>query len=207
MTDTINAAAGNPYLQGNYGPVAEEVTAFDLPVVGEIPAELARRYLRNGPNPMSEVDQGAHHWFIGDGMVVFFGDPGSLGPREDALQCVHMALAMQRRMDELQHLWRDVGCARDFRIRIGINTGYCDVGNFGSEQRMDYTIIGPEVNLAARLEQAAGPGTILLSGKTWALVRDHIKAEPRAPIQAKGFAEPIAVYEVRTEQPAALETA
>ena len=69
MTDTINAAAGNPYLQGNYGPVAEEVTAFDLPVVGEIPAELAGRYLRNGPNPMSEVDQSTHHWFIGDGMV------------------------------------------------------------------------------------------------------------------------------------------
>ena len=168
--------------------------------------EVLNRYFSEMAQIVTEYG-GTLDKFIGDGMVVFFGDPGSLGPREDALQCVHMALAMQRRMDELQHLWRDVGCARDFRIRIGINTSYCDVGNFGSEQRMDYTIIGPEVNLAARLEQAAGPGTILLSGKTWALVRDHIKAEPRAPIQAKGFAEPIAVYEVRAEQPAALEPA
>jgi 8'-apo-carotenoid 13,14-cleaving dioxygenase len=65
MTDT----AANPYLQGNYAPVADEVTAFDLQVIGELPAELNGRYLRNGPNPMSEVDQSTHHWFIGDGMV------------------------------------------------------------------------------------------------------------------------------------------
>lgn len=138
--------------------------------------------------------------FIGDGMVVFFGDPASQGARQDALQCVRMAIAMQQRMDELQHLWRDVGCTQAFRIRIGINTGYCDVGNFGSEQRMDYTIIGPEVNLAARLEQAAQPGTILMSGKTWALVRDAVDAEPCEPVRAKGFAEPIEVHRVLAQQ-------
>lgn len=57
------------YLSGNYAPVTEEVTAFDLPVVGEIPAELEGRYLRNGPNPISKVDPTTHHWFMGDGMV------------------------------------------------------------------------------------------------------------------------------------------
>jgi 8'-apo-carotenoid 13,14-cleaving dioxygenase len=57
------------YLSGNYTPVTEEVTAFDLPVIGELPAELTGRYLRNGPNPMSAVDPGTHHWFVGDGMV------------------------------------------------------------------------------------------------------------------------------------------
>ncbi|MGI9616201.1 MAG: carotenoid oxygenase family protein [Acidimicrobiales bacterium] len=57
------------YLSGNYGPVAEEVTAFDLPVIGELPAELSGRYLRNGPNPAQDVDPATHHWFIGDGMV------------------------------------------------------------------------------------------------------------------------------------------
>ncbi len=134
--------------------------------------------------------------FIGDGMVVFFGDPTTLGARHDALQCVRMAIAMQKRMDELQHLWRDVGCNEPFRIRIGINTGYCDVGNFGSEQRMDYTIIGPEVNLAARLEQAAQPGTILMSGKTWALVREAVDTEPHDAVVAKGFAQPIEVHRV-----------
>ncbi len=57
------------YLSGNYAPVTEEVTAFDLPVVGELPAELNGRYLRNGPNPIEPVDPATHHWFVGDGMV------------------------------------------------------------------------------------------------------------------------------------------
>jgi len=59
----------NRYLTGNYAPVAEEVTAFDLPVEGELPEELAGRYLRNGPNPIGDVDPATHHWFTGDGMV------------------------------------------------------------------------------------------------------------------------------------------
>jgi carotenoid cleavage dioxygenase len=59
----------NQYLAGNYAPVAEEITALDLPVEGELPVELNGRYLRNGPNPASEVDGATHHWFMGDGMV------------------------------------------------------------------------------------------------------------------------------------------
>jgi carotenoid cleavage dioxygenase len=57
------------YLSGNYAPVTEEVTAFDLPVLGELPPELNGRYLRNGPNPITDVDPSTHHWFMGDGMV------------------------------------------------------------------------------------------------------------------------------------------
>lgn len=59
----------NRYLSDNYAPVTEEVTAFDLPVEGAIPEELAGRYLRNGPNPIEPVDPATHHWFVGDGMV------------------------------------------------------------------------------------------------------------------------------------------
>jgi len=59
----------NRYLLGNYGPVVDEVTAFDLQVEGELPADLNGRYLRNGPNPMDDVDPTTHHWFMGDGMV------------------------------------------------------------------------------------------------------------------------------------------
>lgn len=135
--------------------------------------------------------------FIGDAMVIFFGDPHTLGARGDALQCVRMAIAMQNAMADLQVLWRDIGPSKTFRIRIGINTGFCDVGNFGSNLRMDYTIIGPEVNLAARLEQAAEPGGILISGETYALVRDEIDADPSMPIDAKGFSEPITAHAVR----------
>ncbi len=135
--------------------------------------------------------------FIGDAMVIFFGDPHSRGVREDALQCVKMAMAMQRGMADLQDLWRETGPSKTFRIRIGINTGFCDVGNFGSDLRMDYTIIGPEVNLAARLEQAAEPGGILISGETYALVRDEIEADQSVSIDAKGFSEPITAHAVR----------
>jgi class 3 adenylate cyclase len=153
----------------------------------------------------SEMSKIAHEYggtldkFIGDAMVIFFGDPDSRGVKEDAQQCVKMALAMQRRMAELQILWREMGSDKSFQIRCGINTGYCDVGNFGSDLRMDYTIIGSEVNLAARLEQAADPGGILISGETYALVRDIVEADQRAPLVAKGFAEPITAYAVREE--------
>ena len=134
--------------------------------------------------------------FIGDAMVIFFGDPHSLGVREDALQCVKMAMAMQQRKGSLQALWRDMG-SKSFRIRIGINTGFCDVGNFGSELRMEYTIIGSEVNLAARLEQSAEAGGILISDETYALVRGEIEADPGIAIHAKGFATPIQAHAVR----------
>lgn len=153
----------------------------------------------------SEMSKIAHEYggtldkFIGDAMVIFFGDPDSRGVKEDAQQCVKMALAMQRRMAELQILWREMGSDKTFQIRCGINTGYCDVGNFGSDLRMDYTIIGSEVNLAARLEQAADPGGILISAETYALVRDIVVADERAPLAVKGFAEPVTAYAVREE--------
>ncbi|HEY5647645.1 MAG TPA: carotenoid oxygenase family protein [Pseudomonadales bacterium] len=57
------------YLDGNFGPVASEVTATDLPVIGNLPPELSGRYLRNGPNPLGHVDLATHHWFSGEGMV------------------------------------------------------------------------------------------------------------------------------------------
>jgi adenylate cyclase len=151
---------------------------------------------------MSKIAQeygGTLDKFIGDAMVIFFGDPESGGIKEDALQCVKMAIAMQRRMSELQILWREMGSDKTFQVRMGINTGYCDVGNFGSDLRMDYTIIGAEVNLAARLEQAADPGGILISRETYGLVRDEIVAEEQEPLVVKGFAEPVGAYAVQEE--------
>ncbi|MDN3721658.1 adenylate/guanylate cyclase domain-containing protein [Roseibium salinum] len=72
--------------------------------------------------------------YIGDGLVIFFGDPDTQGVKQDALQCARMALAMQRRMAELQWTWRDAGIGQPLRCRMGINTGFCTVGNFGSEK-------------------------------------------------------------------------
>jgi adenylate cyclase len=134
--------------------------------------------------------------YIGDAILAFFGDPETRGVKEDAMACVNMAIAMQRRMRELQAEWRDRGLQKPFQLRIGINTGYCTVGNFGSEDRMDYTIIGSEVNLASRLQSHAELGGILLTHETYSLVKDHVLAEERTPIQAKGIAKPVRNYAV-----------
>ncbi|MGE5202019.1 MAG: PAS-domain containing protein [Acidobacteriota bacterium] len=134
--------------------------------------------------------------YIGDAMLLFFGDPETKGTKEDAKACVLMAIAMQRRMRELEQEWRDRGLERPFRIRMGISTGFCTVGNFGSKDRMDYTIIGNEVNLASRLESAAEPGSILLAHETNALVSDIVLTEEQPPIAVKGFAKPINTYKI-----------
>lgn len=134
--------------------------------------------------------------FIGDAMLMFFGDPETKGVIEDAKACVRMAIEMQQRMADLQEIWRAKGYDKPFQMRIGINTGYCNVGNFGSDVRMDYTIIGSEVNLAARLEASADTGGILLSSETYALVKDIVDAEERAPIHVKGVRKEVKTYSV-----------
>ena len=134
--------------------------------------------------------------FIGDAILLFFGDPEFKGVAEDAKACVLMAIAMQRRMRELEQEWRNRGLLRPFRIRMGIATGFCTVGNFGSRDRMDYTIIGNEVNLAARLQSATEPGSILLSHETNALVQGLVLTEEQPPITVKGFPKPISGYKL-----------
>jgi len=134
--------------------------------------------------------------FIGDAILVFFGDPESRGAVEDAKACLTMALEMQRRLAELNVQWRKRGIAEPFRARMGINTGFCNVGNFGSDDRMDYTIIGAETNLAARLQSIAQPGEIVLSYETFMLVRDMVRAHPLEPITLKGIAHPVVPYVV-----------
>jgi class 3 adenylate cyclase len=134
--------------------------------------------------------------YIGDAIVAFFGDPETKGAKQDAQACVLMAIEMQRRMRTLEQEWRDAGVERPFRIRVGISTGYCTVGNFGSKDRMDYTIIGNEVNLAARLESSSELGGILMAHETYSLVNDMVAAEEQEPVTVKGFAEPIRNYKV-----------
>ncbi|MFP6731948.1 MAG: adenylate/guanylate cyclase domain-containing protein [Alphaproteobacteria bacterium] len=129
-------------------------------------------------------------------MIAFFGDPESLGVKEDAKACVNMAIAMQRRLRELKSEWLEMGLERPFEVRIGINTGFCTVGNFGSEDRMDYTIIGNQVNLAARLEDLAEIGGILMAHETHSLVKDEVFAEEGDTVTVKGFAKPIRTYSV-----------
>jgi PAS domain S-box-containing protein len=134
--------------------------------------------------------------YVGDAIVMFFGDPTTLGVKEDALACVQMAISMQKRIAELAREWSDSGIETPLRCRIGIHTGYCTVGNFGSEDRMDYTMVGGTVNLASRLEHEAVPGGILISYETYALVKDDVRCEERGRVQVKGIAQPVMTYEV-----------
>jgi class 3 adenylate cyclase len=107
-----------------------------------------------------------------------------------------MAIAMQQRMRELQSEWLEMGLEKPFELRIGINTGFCTVGNFGSADRMDYTIIGNEVNLAARLESLAEVGGILMAHETHTLVKDMIMTDEGDTLTVKGFARPVRTYKV-----------
>src|SRR3954452_13410189 len=134
--------------------------------------------------------------FIGDAILAFFGDPETKGVEEDARACLRMAVEMQRRLEQLDTQWRQRGIEQPFQARMGVNTGYCNVGNFGSNDRMDYTIIGAEANLAARLQSIAEPGGICLSYETYALVRDLVSAQPLAPIAMKGIGREIVPYRV-----------
>jgi len=134
--------------------------------------------------------------FIGDAIVIFFGDPETKGAAEDAKACLAMAIDMQRRMAELNAQWRRRGIEQPFRVRMGINTGYCNVGNFGSEDRMDYTIIGAEANLAERLQSIAEPGQVVLSYETYMLVRDMVSAHALQSITVKGIHREIVPYVV-----------
>jgi adenylate cyclase len=159
----------------------EDLTAL----LNEYFTEMSVIALRHG----ATVDK-----FIGDAMLLFFGDPETKGVVEDAQACVAMAVDMQKRLVELNAQWRKRGIERPFRARMGINTGYCNVGNFGSDDRMDYTIIGAEANLAARLQSIAEPGGIVMSYETYAVVSDMVRARPLPPITVKGISREIVPY-------------
>lgn len=137
--------------------------------------------------------------YIGDAIMIFFGDPESEGVQEDARKCLDMAIAMQRRVRELQSEWQTIGFTEPFSIRIGIHTGFCTVGNFGTESRMDYTIVGSTVNLASRIESAAEPGGIFLSEDTFLLVRDFIDCSAATALLPKGISKPVQLYRVLLE--------
>ena len=134
--------------------------------------------------------------FIGDGIMIFFGAPTGPHEPDHAVRAVRMAIEMQWSMQELRERWRRRGVEDPFEIRIGINTGVANVGAFGARGRMDYTAIGRQVNLAARLQVACDPSRILISHATWVLVKESIHCLAKGEIEVKGFHHPVRVYEV-----------
>ncbi|AYC33584.1 adenylate cyclase [Pseudomonas cavernae] len=165
----------------------------------ELEAEALTDLLNNYLNEMSKIalkHGGTIDKFVGDSVMVFFGDPSSQGAKKDAVNAVSMAIVMRKHMKVLRQQWRAQGITKPLEIRMGLNTGYCTVGNFGADTRMDYTIIGREVNLASRLESAAEAGEILISHEAYSLVKDVIMCRDKGQITVKGFTRPVQIYQV-----------
>ena len=131
--------------------------------------------------------------YIGDGLMVFFGAPE---PQSDhAVRCVKAAIEMQIKCRELKEKWVREGLF-PLKIRIGINTGEVVVGNMGTRKKLAYTVLGSDVNLANRLESNAPVEGIMISKRTYELIKDQIPVEPHEPVLVKGLDTLIEVYTV-----------
>jgi adenylate cyclase len=134
--------------------------------------------------------------YYGDGILIYFGAPVATDDQDHALRAVRMALDMLDRVSELSEKWQRSVLEHPFEIRIGINTGFASIGNYGTAKRMAYMAVGRPVNLAARLQAKCTPGRILISHPTWLLVREHFECEDRGEIEVKGSHFPIRIYEI-----------
>ncbi|MCV6624553.1 MAG: adenylate/guanylate cyclase domain-containing protein, partial [Cellvibrionaceae bacterium] len=123
----------------DFSVLAEELEAETL-------TDLLNTYLTEMSKIVEEYG-GTIDKFMGDAIMVLFGDNDSKGAKDDCRRCLCMAIAMRKRMKVLQQQWRNQGITRPLSIRMGINTGYCTVGTFGTRHHLDYTALGAHVNL------------------------------------------------------------
>ncbi len=133
--------------------------------------------------------------FIGDAIMAVWGNVRSLGIAQDAKNCARAALGMRRELRQLNQEWRDQG-RMGLGMGIGINQGEVIVGNIGSHERMDPTVIGDAVNLASRLEGLTRIyGVDILVGASAAeLARDEVHLRSVARVQVKGKTKPVDVF-------------
>jgi class 3 adenylate cyclase len=184
------------------------LTVFFSDIVGfskmtaELEPEIITRVLFEYLTVMTEI---AERWgatvdkYIGDAVMVFFGDPESRGVTEDATSCTLMALEMQESIDQIAANWRKAGISQTLQVRMGMHTGICTVGNFGSETRLDYTAVGNGVNIASRLEGVAEPNTLLCSEETAFLVQDAATLKRLGPTRLKNISHEVVVYQVSSK--------
>ncbi|MHC5765202.1 MAG: response regulator [Nostoc sp.] len=165
-------------------------------------AELLNEYLE----AMTKVvfgNGGTVDKFMGDAILALYGAPEELTPNEQVRRAINTARAMHRSLADLNQRWRDQGVFDGDRLtsvqfRCGIHQGTAVVGMFGSAERADYTAIGPSVNIAARLQAAALPGTILVS----AAVADYLQEgeiTKGSPLELKGVDETVLTFAVSPE--------
>src|SRR5213596_3254132 len=164
--------------------------------------EEARRILDPVLERMMEAVhryEGTVNQVMGDGIMALFGAP--LAHEDHAVRACYAALRMQ---DAIQRYAEDARRALgvNVQIRIGLNSGEVVVRAIGSDLHMDYTAVGQTTHLAARMEQLASPGSILLTPSTLELVEGFVAVKPLGPVPIKGLADPVEVYEVTGAGPA-----
>jgi class 3 adenylate cyclase len=197
-----------PTLEGTRMPVS--VLMADMrgstELINHVEPEVMVRLLNQYLGQMTDLlfhYEGTIDKFEGDAVLGFFGAPE--GHDDDPLRAVCAAAAMQRAFAGLLIEWRRryPTLPRSLGMGIGIATGLVVVGNIGSAKRLEHTVIGPAVNLAARLTAKAPAGTIQIDDVTWNAVADPLgftaRRRPRRPryVRAKGFAALVPVYRFR----------
>ncbi len=156
---------------------------------------LLDKYLSEMITIIHEYD-GTLNKIIGDGLLIFFGDPIQI--TDHCERAVKMAIDMQIKVAELKHEW--LGYGHELGIGIGINTAYMTVGNIGSDMHRDYTVIGNQVNVAARLESKAQADQILISQRTYSKVKEIVKVKEMGVIDVKGIHDPVRAYDIQWDK-------
>ena len=183
----------------------KELTVFFSDIKGfttmaeKLEPEILTKLITDYLTKMTEIainSGGTVDKYIGDAIMIFFGDPESKGIRDDALDCVTMAFKMKKALNGLRKHWKKLGLAEPLDVRMGIHTDMCTVGNFGSADRLDYTVLGNGVNLASRLESMADSNEILISENTFNLVKEDIDCIYFDEIIVKGKSHSIKTFQV-----------
>lgn len=164
--------------------------------------ELLNTYLRE-MTAIAVAHRGTVDKFIGDALMVLFGAPHAMPPEEQARNAVRAALAMRQEAIRLADEWVAHGVLRSrFDVHMGLDTGPCAVGLFGSELQRSYTAIGTPVNVAARLQYQAVRGEILCTQRVYELAAGTVKATPLGPMTLEGIVEPVEVVRIEGIVPA-----
>jgi class 3 adenylate cyclase len=209
MSRYLPSQLARQLLAGEAGPPVRHerrrLTIFFSDIAGftdiadELEPEDTSRMLNEYIAAMAEVadrSAAALNQIIGDGLLVIFGAPVATNDQDHALRAVGMALEMQERISALRERWKQEGIEKPFAVRMGINTGYATVGDFGSEGRVTYTAIGTQTNLAARIEGICEPGEIWISHATWVLCRNAFECVEKDEVAVKGIRSPVKLYRV-----------
>jgi class 3 adenylate cyclase len=165
-------------------------TDFSLQHDPETLVDVLNQYLEVGAKAVLAED-GTLDKFMGDAVVAFFNAP--LPQPDHILRAVRAALKIREGID---YLHKNIPSAYQLSYGIGITVGDAVVGHIGTAKRVDYTAIGPSVNLARRLQEAAAPDQILLTRLAYKRIQNHIEAHLLPPLQVEGINEPIETYEL-----------